>query len=170
MSALLFIALDLVGRRWAIIESCATRQSYFLGEQRPFRAPFCGTAGALKVVMQTVIEIPGDEFERELREKTVPMLVHFCSSWCAQCEMLAPSLAALADQFKDEIHMTKVDLDRCPELAKRYGIVQVPTLILFEGGLPIACIDVSMSPRQMTAQLQGLLADYAPYPRMAVAR
>ncbi len=120
--------------------------------------------------MKTVIEIPGDEFERELREMTIPMLVHFYNSWCTHCEILAPSLAALANQLKYEILVTKVNLDLCPELAKRYGIAQVPTLILFEAGLPIARLDVSMSPRRMKVQLQGLLADYAPYPRMAVGR
>lgn len=117
-----------------------------------------------------MIEIPGDEYERELRTMTVPMLVHFYSSWCAQCEILAPSLEALAGELSDEIQIARMNLDHSPELAKRYGIAQVPTLMLFDEGLPIACIDVAMSPGQMTAQLQGLLADYAPHPRMAVAR
>lgn len=100
----------------------------------------------------------------------VPLLVHFYSAWCGQGEILAPVLAALAERFQDEIHITKVNLDHCPELAKRYGIAHVPALLLFETGQPIAWIDASMPPRQMTAQLQGLLADYAPDPRILVAR
>jgi len=46
-------------------------------------------------------------------------------------------------------------------LARLYGITSVPTLILFDDGAPVACLDVSMSPLQMQVQLQGLLADYA---------
>lgn len=110
--------------------------------------------------MKKVFEIPGEEFEREIRAAAKPVLVHFCTSWCGQCQILAPSLEALATELDDELQLAKVNLDHCPELAKRYGISDVPTLMLFDNGAPLTSLDAWMSPRQMRAQLQGLLADY----------
>jgi thioredoxin 1 len=111
--------------------------------------------------MQTVIEIQGEEFERNLRAAAKPVLVHFHTSWSGQCRILAPSLELLAAEMGDKLQVAELNLDQCPELAGRYGITDVPTLILFDDGVPVACLDVWMSPRQMKAQLRGLLADYA---------
>jgi thioredoxin 1 len=114
--------------------------------------------------MQTLIEIQGAECERELRAAAQPVLVLFYTSWSGQCRILAPSLEGLAAELGDELQVAKVNLDHCPELARHHGITNVPALILFDDGAPVACLDVSMSPRQMKAQLQGLLADYASHP------
>ena len=111
--------------------------------------------------MKTVVEIQGEEFEREMRAAVRLVLVHFHTSWNGQCRILAPSLEALAAELGDELQIAKLNLDHCPDLAGRYGITGVPALILFDDGTPVACLDVSMSPCQMKAQLQGLLADYA---------
>lgn len=118
-------------------------------------------ASAHKEEMKTVIEIQGEEFEREIRLASVPVLVHFSSSWCGQCRFLAPSLEALAGELEGELRVVSVNLDHYPQLAIHYGISNVPTLILFDSGAPIACIDSSMSPLELKAQLHGLLADYA---------
>jgi len=120
-----------------------------------------GMAGAHREQMKTVIEIQGEEFEREIRLASLPVLAHFRTSWCGQCRILAPSLVALADALEAELRVATADLDHCPELARRYGITDVPTLILFDTGAPIARLDAWMPPRQMRAQLQGLLADHA---------
>lgn len=111
--------------------------------------------------MRTVIEIQSEGFEREIRAVAKPVLVQFCTSWSGQCRILAPSLEALAAELDDEVQVARLDLDHCPELAIRYGITEAPTLILFDNGAPIARLDVSMSPRQLKAQLHGLLGDYA---------
>ena len=115
----------------------------------------------MEEIMRTVIEIQGRDFECELRVAAKPMLVHFSASWSGQCRILAPALEKLADDLADELRVAKVNLDHCPELAGRYGISDVPTLILFEDGRPIACVDAALSPRQMKVELQGLLADYS---------
>lgn len=116
---------------------------------------------AHKEQMKTMIKIQGEEFERELRSASQPVLVHFYTSWCGQCRILAPSLEALGGELEGELRVAAVNLDCCPELARHYGITNAPTLILFDTGSPIAYLDASMSPLQMKAQLQGLLADYA---------
>lgn len=110
--------------------------------------------------MKTVMKIPGEQFERELRAAAEPVLVHFYASWSGPCRILGPTLEQLAAELGDELRVAKVNLDHCPELASRYHITDVPALILFEDGRPIACIDAAMSPRQIKVELKGLLADY----------
>ena len=121
----------------------------------------CGMASALDEAMKTVVEIEGAEWEREIPSATRPVLAHFHTSWCGQCRILFPSLEALAAELEDELQVARVNLDHCPELARRYGITGVPALVLFDNGMPVAALDPWMSPRQVKAHLQGLLADYA---------
>jgi thioredoxin 1 len=114
-----------------------------------------GMVGASKEHMKTVIEIPGVDCERELRSAARLVLAHFYTSWSAQCRILSPSLEALASELEDELQVARVNLDQSPELARRYGITNVPVLILFDNGAPIASLDA------WKAHLQGLLSDYA---------
>jgi thioredoxin 1 len=111
--------------------------------------------------MKRVTELQGLQFEREWRSVTGPVLVHFRTSWCGQCHILAPSLEVLAGELEGDLRISEVQLDECPELAAQFGITQVPTLILFENGTPIECFDASTSPEELKARLQGVLADYS---------
>lgn len=119
--------------------------------------------------MKSVLEIPGEEFERTIQAAAKPVLVHFCTSWCGRCQILAPALAVLAAELQDELQVAELNLDHCPELTKHYGVTEVPTLILFDNGTPIVWLDTWMPLRQMRAHLQGVLADYAAHPKIAVA-
>jgi thioredoxin 1 len=116
--------------------------------------------------MKAVIEILGAEFERELRKSAVPVLVYFSPSWSGLGQILAPALESLADELKDELQVVRLDLDDCPEMARRYGVTNVRALLLFSNTAPIAFLDTSLSPQQMKARLQGLLADYAANPSL----
>lgn len=113
------------------------------------------------MLMKRVTELSGDEFERERCWPTTPVLVHFRASWCGQCQILAPSLETLADQFEGQLRIMEVNLDDCPDLAGQHGITQVPTLILFENGAPIGWFDAWDSPEELKVRLQGILADYS---------
>ena len=114
------------------------------------------------VPMNNVIEIPGAQFERELRTATHPVLVHFHTSRSGQGRILAQSLEALVGEFAGDLSICKLNLDDHTELAGRYSITDVPTLILFDNGAPIAGFTEAISLRELKAHLQGLLADYAP--------
>ena len=112
--------------------------------------------------MNTVIEISSDGFQRELRAAVKPVLVHFHTTWSGQCRILDASLETLAAEMGDELQVARLNLDCAAELAARYGITNVPTLLLFEEGTPVVALDPSMSLSQLKAELQGVLADYAP--------
>jgi thioredoxin-like negative regulator of GroEL len=112
--------------------------------------------------MNNLIEIQSAQFEREIQTATLPVLVHFYTSWSGQCRILAQSLETLAGELAGELSLRKANLDDHPELAQRYRITDVPTLILFDQGAPIAGFAGSICLGELKAHLQGLLADYAP--------
>lgn len=86
----------------------------------------------------SVIEITADNFDTEVLHKAGLVLVNFSAeSRCIHCRMLAPVLEELADELDGDIVIGKVDTDENYELAVQFGIMSLPTLILFENGLPL---------------------------------
>ncbi len=63
-----------------------------------------------------------------------PVLVDFFATWCAPCRMIAPSVEKLAAEFEGSAVVGKVDVDAQPELAQRFGVMSIPTLIVLKGG------------------------------------
>lgn len=61
-------------------------------------------------------------------------LVDFWATWCGPCKMLAPTIEEIASDYKDRAVVGKVDVDDCPDLAQRFGIMSIPTVIVFKDG------------------------------------
>lgn len=83
-----------------------------------------------------VIEITAKNFESEVLASTVPVLVDFWAPWCGPCRMLAPTVDEIA-QERTDIKVGKVNVDEQEELAVRFGIMSIPTLIVFRNGEPV---------------------------------
>lgn len=79
-------------------------------------------------------EVNEQNFATEVLQANQPVLVDFYATWCGPCRMLAPVLAQLAGEFAGRVKFAKVDVDEAPELAARYQISGVPTLLLFQNG------------------------------------
>lgn len=77
------------------------------------------------------------EFQNEVLNKAGVTLVDFFAVWCGPCKMVAPVLDELSMEMQGKAKIFKVDVDQSPELAQRYGISSVPTMILFKNGRPI---------------------------------
>ena len=80
------------------------------------------------------IVVTADSFEEEVLRSDKPVLVDFWATWCGPCRMLAPTIAAIAEEKAAVLKVGKVDVDQETELARRFGIMSIPTLILFENG------------------------------------
>ena len=82
---------------------------------------------------ETVASLPSD-FETLISTHKLPVLVDFWAEWCGPCKMLSPVVAELAREWKGRITVVKVNTDAKQELAAKYRITGIPTLILFKGG------------------------------------
>ncbi len=80
------------------------------------------------------IILTNSNFEQEVLGSDKPVLVDFWATWCGPCRMLAPTVEAIAEEKADVLKVGKVDVDQEPELARRFGIMSIPTLILFKNG------------------------------------
>ena len=80
-----------------------------------------------------VINLTLENFESEVVKSNVPVLVDFWASWCGPCRMLSPIVDEIAEERTD-IKVTKVNVDEQEELAMRFGIMSIPTLIVFKNG------------------------------------
>jgi thioredoxin 1 len=77
------------------------------------------------------------ELEAKIQNSDVPVLVEFGAPWCAPCKQIDPILLNLAATFAGKIEIVTIDVDQSPELAMKFGVMGVPTLILFQNGDPV---------------------------------
>lgn len=84
----------------------------------------------------SVIAVTNETFEQEVLRPDVPVIVDFWASWCGPCRMLAPILDQVASERPD-VKIAKINVDEQMELASRFGIVSIPTLIVFKDGQPV---------------------------------
>lgn len=80
------------------------------------------------------ITVTKENFENEVLKSDLPVLVDFWASWCGPCKMLGPIVAQIAEENQGVVKVGKVNVDEQEELASKYGIVSIPTVILFKGG------------------------------------
>lgn len=97
------------------------------------------------------IHLTKNNFEKEVLQSDVPVLVDFWATWCGPCRMVAPSIEQLSDEVSASAKVAKVDIDECKEIAEKYNVASIPTFIVFKNGEPVK--------REMGAMPKAKLAE-----------
>ena len=104
----------------------------------------------------TTVTLNGATFDEEVLGATVPILVDFWAEWCGPCKMIAPILDEIADEHEGRLRIAKLNVDEAPDIARRFGVMSIPTMILFDNGEPAKRV-VGAKPK---AALLNDLAEY----------
>ena len=88
------------------------------------------------------------EFDKQVLESETPVLVDFWAVWCGPCRAIAPAVEAVADEFAGRAKVFKLNVDENPEIAGRYGVQSIPTLIVFKGGQKVGELVGGQNTRQ----------------------
>ena len=104
------------------------------------------------------VAVKTDTFETEVLQSDKAVLVDFWAEWCGPCHAVSPVLDKIAAERADELKLVKVNIDEERELAERYGIASIPTMILFKGGEPAAAA-IGAQPKGALERALGLNTD-----------
>ncbi len=92
------------------------------------------------------VKIDSSNFDSDVLNSKTPVVVDFWAEWCGPCKMIAPSLEEISDEMGEKVKIAKVNMDENPDIAAKYGVRSIPTLLLFKGGEPVA-IQVGAVPK-----------------------
>jgi len=90
--------------------------------------------------MSKPIEIDDSNFDQMVLQAKIPVLVDLWAPWCAPCRMVAPVVEELASEYDGRVSFAKLNVDQNPRTASRYGIMSIPTLLIFKDGKPLSNI------------------------------
>ncbi|MGW0557859.1 thioredoxin [Streptomyces sp. NPDC002926] len=106
---------------------------------------------------QGVAAVTDDDFDDEVLKAGLPVLVEFTADWCGPCRQLAPVLSALAAEEADRLKVVQLDVDTNPEIMARYGVLSMPTLMVFRGGEPVKSMIGARPKRRLLQELEEVI-------------
>lgn len=98
-----------------------------------------------------------ENFEEEVLKSDKPVLVDFYADWCGPCKMMAPVLDELSGEKADKLTIYKINVDHNPEVAGRYRVMSIPTMILFKGGEAVATVMGAMPKAELWSKIESFV-------------
>jgi thioredoxin 1 len=103
--------------------------------------------------MAKPFEVSDGNFESSVLQAGIPTVVDFWAVWCGPCKMIAPILDDIANEYEGKLQVAKLDVDHNGEAAMKYGVMSIPTLILFKAGQPVERIVGFMPKEKLLARI-----------------
>ena len=101
--------------------------------------------------------VDDSNFDQVVLQSKIPVLVDFWAAWCGPCWMVAPVVEELAEEYDGRVNFVKLDVDRNPRTASQYGIMSIPSLLIFKNGAPMSNI-VGFRPKaELKQSLEAVL-------------
>ncbi|QDR80372.1 thioredoxin [Sporomusa termitida] len=107
--------------------------------------------------MANVVNANENNFQEEVLDATKPVLVDFWAPWCGYCTRLAPVMDELAEEMSDQIKIAKVNVDESRSLAQKYGVMSLPTMVVFKNGEQVEKLTGYMPKANIAAKVEKLI-------------
>ena len=107
--------------------------------------------------MGNAVAVTEGNFEAEVLNSKVPVLVDFWAAWCGPCRAIAPTIEEIATEYTGRLKVVKLDVDEAQEVSVRYGVQSIPTLMLFKDGAPVERLVGAHPKRNIVATIQSHL-------------
>ena len=105
----------------------------------------------------SIVSLSEATFDNTINESTKPVLVDFWAEWCGPCKMVAPILEEIAQEYGDKIIIAKLNVEQNPNIAPKFGIRGIPTLLIFKNGEVVATQVGALSKAQLKAFIEPQL-------------
>lgn len=100
---------------------------------------------------KTLLHLKSSEFEKEVLKAQTPAVVDFYADWCGPCRMVSPIIEQLSKEYNGKVKFAKVNTDENPDIAMKYGIMSIPTIMIFKNG-QVASTVIGAGPASMYKQ------------------
>ncbi|MBN2689669.1 MAG: thioredoxin TrxA [Gammaproteobacteria bacterium] len=106
---------------------------------------------------ENIINISDEQFESEVLQSSLPVLIDFWAEWCGPCKMFAPILDEVAAEYKERVKVGKINIDENNDTPVKYGVRGIPTILLFKNGEVAATKVGALTKSQLSEFLEGNL-------------
>jgi thioredoxin 1 len=100
------------------------------------------------------IHLTDNNFKQEVLQSKLPVLVDFWAEWCMPCRMVAPVLEEIAEEYQGKLKVCKLNVDEAPQTSSEYGIMSIPTLVIFKNGEQIDRIIGVISKAELVSKIE----------------
>jgi thioredoxin 1 len=108
--------------------------------------------------MGNAVSVTEQNFDTEVLQAKVPVLADFWAAWCGPCRAIAPAIEEIATEYNGKLKVVKVDVDENPEIAERYQVQSIPTLLLFQEGKAVERLIGAYPKQAMVSKIKNYLS------------